>query len=227
MLSSWDVPFDGVDVEAEPAARAQLERLGIPRVPAVVVGDQAVHGWNPEGVARLVGVTYAEPPRLSPSDLAQRLDRILEAAQRAIRQVPCEHLGMTAPGRDRSVRQLGYHIFRLSLAFRDTMVERRLPEAWLNEEAPASLGDGAALAGYGDAVRAQPADGFRRADACDGTVVTYYGVQTAHQLLERTAWHAAQHVRQLHGFLGRMGVIPDDPLTDADLRGLPLPKDVW
>ncbi|MGH7335106.1 MAG: hypothetical protein ACREKS_20660 [Candidatus Rokuibacteriota bacterium] len=141
--------------------------------------------------------------------------------------MPAEHLGMTAPDRDRSVRQLAYHIFRLSLAFREAMVERRLPEVWLVEEAPAGLGDGAALAGYGDGVRAQLADWFGRADACDGTVATYYGVQTAHQLLERTTWHAAQHVRQLHGLLGRMGVTPDDPLTDADVSGLPLPQEIW
>ncbi|HLE43060.1 MAG TPA: DinB family protein, partial [Methylomirabilota bacterium] len=153
--------------------------------------------------------------------------RILAKAARAMRQVPREHLEMTHPGRDRSVRQLGYHVLRLSLAFRDAMQERRLPKAWLDEQAPPELTDGAAIAAYGERVRAELAAWLGRPGASDGMVGTYYGPQTGHELLERTVWHAAQHVRQLHAFLGRMGVTPEAPLTDDDLRGLPLPADLW
>ncbi len=219
--------FRAIDVEAEPAARADLARLGISLVPAVVVGDHAVHGWNPKAVAELVGVPYGESPRLAPEALARRLDRILAAAQRAMRQVPDRHLGMTWPGRDRPVRQLGYHLFRLTLAFPDAMLERRLPAAWLQEEAPAELADGAAIARYGETVRARLAEWRGRPGAWDGVVETYYGPQTGHELLERTAWHAAQHLRQLYAFLERMGVTPEAPLTAADYEGLPLPAEVW
>jgi hypothetical protein len=45
--------------------------------------------------------------------------------------------------------------------------------------------------------------------------------------LERTTWHAAQHLRQLYSMLERMGKNPIDPLHDADFKGLPLPKEVW
>ena len=41
----------------------------------------------------------------------------LAVTRRAIRQVPPEHLEMRAPDRDRSVRLLGFHIFRFSAAF--------------------------------------------------------------------------------------------------------------
>lgn len=227
MLASWGVAFDAVDVEAEPGARQDLERLGIRLVPAVVVGDRAVHGWNPQGLAELVGVRYGAPARLEPAELARRLDRVLAAAQRAMRQVPPEHLGMTHPGRDRSVRQLGYHAFRLSLAFRDAMVKGRLLEAWLQEEAPPELGDGPAVARYGETVRRELGAWLGRPEACAGVVETYYGRQTAHELLERTVWHAAQHVRQLEALLARMGITPEQPLTEADLNGLPLPEQIW
>ena len=219
--------FEAVDVEAEPAALKALERLGIPLVPAVVVGDRAIHGWNPKAVAALVGVEYIEAERLSPGELARRLDTILAAAERAIRQVPAEHLGMASPGRDRSVRQLGYHIFRMSLAFRDAMQQGRYPEAWLLEEAPPEIEDGPAIARYGRTVRGELAGWLARPGACGGVVNTYYGPQSGHELLERTTWHAAQHVRQLYAFLDRMGVKPDEPLTEAGFRGLPLPKEVW
>jgi hypothetical protein len=46
-------------------------------------------------------------------------------------------------------------------------------------------------------------------------------------LLERCAWHSAQHTRQLQFLLSRMGIEPDQPLTAEDLKGLPLPEKVW
>ena len=219
--------FEAIDIAAEPEARRELDRLGIPLVPAVVVGDRAVHGWNPNALAELVGASYTEPSRLPPAELARRLDQILAAAQRAIRQVPPDHLeDAPSQGRDRSARQLGYHIFRLSLAFPDAMAQRRLPEAWLQEDAPPDLDDADAVAAYGRTVRERIGQWLARPDAWDGLVETYYGRQTGHELLERTVWHAAQHVRQLYAFLIRLGVTLEAPLTDADFEGLPLPAEI-
>ena len=56
----------------------------MPRVPAVAVADRAVHGWNPQGYADLLGVTYKPSTQLSPQELATRIDRILESAQTLI-----------------------------------------------------------------------------------------------------------------------------------------------
>lgn len=227
MLSSFGVEFEAVNVEGTPAALADLRRLGAPLVPAVAVGERVVHGWNPKGVAELVGAEYVQRERLSPKDLAPRLDTILLASQRAIRQVPDDRLEMKSPDRDRTLRNLGYHIFRLSLAFRDGMAERRFPEGWLQEMAPPEIRDGAAIARYGQAVRESLAEWFRRPGAWKGAVETYYGPQTGHELLERTTWHAAQHLRQLYALLEMMGVVPDRPLTETDFSGLPLPKALW
>ena len=219
--------FEGVDVEARPERMADLTRLDIPIVPATVIGDRAVHGWNPKALAALVGVAWVEGERLAPTVLAERLDQILAATQRLMRQVPPEHLAMKAPDRDRTVRSLGFHVFRLSLAFRDTREQGYFPEAWLLEEPAAALADGAAIARYGQEVRDRLAEWFRRPDWCDGAVNTYYGAQPAHELMERTTWHAAQHLRQLYWFLERMGIAAEAPLTDRDLAGLPFPREVW
>ena len=56
---------------------------------------------------------------------------------------------------------------------------------------------------------------------------TYYGEQPLHEVLERTTWHAAQHVRQVMMVLDSLDITPDRPLTAADLAGLPLPEQVW
>ena len=219
--------FEGFDVEAQPERRRDLEAVGVSRVPATIVGGRVVHGWNPKALAELVGATYVEREQLAPDALARKLDTVLAATQRAIRQVPREHLGMKKPGRDRSVHQLAYHVFRLSAAFADTREQGHLAENVFEEKAPAEMADGAAVAEYGGSVRRRLVSFCARPGWCDGSVSTYYGPQTAHDFMERTTWHAAQHLRQIYWFLEQMAVRADAPLTDADLAGLPFPAEVW
>lgn len=218
-----------MDVTKDPAALAELKRLGAPLVPAVVVGEQVVHGWNPRGFAELLGISYTESPQLSPPELAERLDRILLATQDALRQVPPEQIDLRTPGGERTLRNLGYHIFRLSFAFRDAAEEDRFPEAWLLEPVPADLIDGQSIAGYGDFVRKQLTLWFagNQERNFSRPVQTYYGPQSLHTFLERTTWHAAQHLRQVYALLEGIGIKPDQPLTAADYAGLPLPSQLW
>ena len=60
--------------------------------------------------------------------------------------------------------------------------------------------------------------------AADGDVETYYGRQSGHELLERTTWHAAQHVRQIAALLEGAGAPPREPLDPTLLDRLPLPQ---
>ncbi|MFQ5521046.1 MAG: DinB family protein [Candidatus Methylomirabilia bacterium] len=193
------------------------------------MGDRVVEGWRPRAVAELVGVPYAEPEWLAPAVLFERLDKILAAAQRAIRQVPVDKLEMKSPDRDRPVRQLGYHVFRLSAAFTEGVEQNRYPYEWLVEPIPPELSDGEAIAAYGESVRSRLRQWHAKAATAvyARPVTTYYGMQSVHELLERTAWHAAQHLRQLYAFLGMMGIEPDRPLGEEDFKGLPLPEALW
>jgi hypothetical protein len=221
------VKFDGFDVEAEPARKADLAPFGVARVPATIYDGRIVHGWNPKALAELVGVDWQEHEPLPPAELARRLDLVLAATQRAMRQIPREHLGMKKEGRDRTVHQLGFHVFRLSAGFVDTREQGHLESTVFEERAPADMADGDAVARYGETVRRRIADYVRRPGWCDGSVSTYYGPQTTHAFMERTTWHAAQHLRQIYWFIDQMGVRADAPLTDADLEGLPFPREVW
>jgi hypothetical protein len=216
-------------VQAEPAALDELTRLGVPAVPAVAVGDRAVHGWNPAGYARLLGVSYSAAPALAPSELARRLDRVLAAAERLIRVWPEPALDFTPPERARTVRDLVYHIFRLALAFADAMDAGELPEPWLGEAAPPGMSDSAALASYGALVRGRLHGWFEGAPAGEFARVirVFYGPQSGHELLERTTWHAGQHLRQLYDLAARLGLSPPAPLPTDALSGLPLPEAIW
>lgn len=219
--------YEGVDVEANPSAMGDLERLGIPIFPATIVGDRFVHGWNPKALAELVGVQYVEGQRLTPEELWRRLDRVLAANQTAVRAVPAAQLATKAPDRDRTLGELAYHVFRLSAAFADCREQGQFPEAWLLEEPPPAMQDGTAIADYGQCVRDRLAAFCARPGWCDGRVTTYYGDQTAHELMERTTWHAAQHVRQVYWFLDRLGIRVGEGVSERDLQGLPIPVAVW
>ncbi len=228
-MSSWGIEFDPVNVEGSAAALEELKRLGVAVVPAVAVGARAVHGWNPPAYAELLGVDFTPAAKLPPAELAARLDRVLASAERAIAAVPEAHLEHKPPQRDRSIRDLTYHLFRLSLAFVDGMDMGTLPGTWLQETAPKDLRDGAAIARYGALVRGRIGGWFEGASPTEfaRTIAVYYGPQSGHELLERTTWHAAQHLRQLYALLEGLGIPPREPLPTADFEGLPLPASLW
>ena len=104
----------------------ELRRLGVPAVPAVAVGDRAVHGWNPPAYAALLGVPYqARDQARRPAVLAARLD--VDPRRRrepGPRRFPTSAMDWKPPERDRTLRDLGYHVFRLCLAFVDAMDQR-------------------------------------------------------------------------------------------------------
>jgi hypothetical protein len=131
-----------------------MERLGVPRAPAVALGERVVHGWNPAGYAALLGVDYRTSARLTPQTLAGRLDRVLESTQRLIDRFDAERMSHVPPERKRTVRDLAFHVYRVALSFIDAVDRAELPETWFEERAPADLVSGADVARYGALVRA-------------------------------------------------------------------------
>jgi hypothetical protein len=87
----------------------------------------------------------------------------------------------------------------------------------------------AAIAAYGADVRARLAAWWpAKPDKSGQQIVhTYYGPQKLHEYLERTTWHVGQHVRQWMMLLGMAGIAPDQPVTEDQFAGLPMPSAVW
>jgi hypothetical protein len=207
----------------------RLRRLGVARVPAVAVGERAAHGWNPPAYAELLGIPYTEREMLPPAELAARLDTVLATAESLVRQFDARHVAHVPPERKRTVGDLGFHVFRLSLAYVDAMERGTFPETWLLDAAPPDLVDGPAIARYGGLVRGRLAGWFQGAAPGEfkRVIDVYYGPQSGHELLERTAWHAGQHLRQLYVLADRLGVTPPTPLPARTFEGLPLPDAIW
>jgi hypothetical protein len=166
---------------------------------------------------------------LTPLELGARLDRILARTGRLLAALPPSALDHKPPQRDRSLRDLGFHIFRLSLAYVDGMDMGELRESWLQEKAPPDLVDGPAVARYGALVRGRVSGWFEGAGPSEyaRTIEVCYGPQNGHDLLERTTRHAARHLRQLYALAADLGVTPPEPLPTSDFDGLPLPASLW
>lgn len=218
-----------VDVLNDPGGREQLASLGIRKIPALAKGDQYVFGQNLEDVAKFVGLHGTGHTRLPPAELVSKWTRVLRAAQRYVRQIPDERLAeRVIPNRDRPIRLLAHHVFRIGEAFVETVTLGT--EYWeYHAQQPPKDGtmlNGAEIADYGDSVIARIEQWWNGlADrSAQQQVKTYYGDQPLHELLERSTWHSAQHARQLIHVLERFGIEPNGRLTPQDLAGLPLPE---
>jgi glutaredoxin len=222
-LSSHGVAFEVRDVLQDPTALAALQARGIQTVPAVIVGDRYLTGWNPDRLAALVGLTHTE--RLpSPDELVESLRALLDAALRATRQVPDDRWELTVAQRPRPLRELVRHLFEVIERGVDADVLGIFPaQQWLPERDVPDL-TGAALARYGEAVRAKVAAWYatRAPERFARTIEADVGPRTLTQVLDRTRHHAAQHLRQVYALLESNGIVPEAPLTLAAMQQLGL-----
>lgn len=232
-LSRQGVPFDERDVESDPQAMAELRSLGLRSTPAVVSGDRVMTGWNPGQLAALVGIAFEERTG-TPEQLLSTIRTILEAALRAVRQVPDEKLALRSPDRDRPLRELAHHIFHVIEVSVDADVLGIFPaNTWLAPGDVPAHDSAERIARYGESVKAK-FDGWYRGSEADAarfarTIEADVGPRSLAQVLERTRLHAGQHLRQLYAFLGWCSVEPEAPLTLEELRrmGLDLPDETF
>jgi len=216
----------------DPTGRERLLRLGVQTVPVLAKADQYIFCQNLEDVAEFVGLQGTGHTPLPPAALFEKWITVLRAAQRYIRQYPDQRLAERAiDNRDRSIRLLSHHVFRIGEAFLETALDG--VEYWANNaNVPPEDGScitGAEIAAYGDSIVGRIESWWSQLEdkSCRQKVKTFYGTPPMHQLFERSTWHSAQHVRQLIAVLERFGLEPNGRLTADDLSGLPLPERIW
>jgi hypothetical protein len=216
----------------DPTGRTQLLKLGVSTVPVLARGEQYIFCQNLEDVAEFVGVQGTGHTPLPPIALITKWTAVLRATQRYIRQIPDARLNeRVIDNRDRSIRLMSHHIFRIGEAFLETAIDG--VEYWVSKaNVPPQDGTcttGEEIAGYGDSVIERLEGWWVRLDdkSCGQKVKTFYGTPPMHQLFERSTWHSAQHTRQLIAVLERFNIEPDGRLTAGDLAGLPLPEGLW
>jgi glutaredoxin len=229
-LSGLGLPFQSIDVSARPEAMEELRAMGVRTVPVVARGGEYVFAQELADVSRFVG-RKVDFRRLPAPELVQKWLTVLAAAQRHVMQLPPERLGERAtPGRDRSIRDLAYHVYQVPDAFLQA-VEDGVEDltAIYNAPPPAATQTPGDIRAYGAAVSARLRRWWTGVEdkTCAGSLRTYYGLQPLHHVLERSTWHSAQHARQIIAVLERFDIAPDRPLTAEDYAGLPMPAGLW
>lgn len=206
-----------------------LTKYGLRKVPVLARGDQYAFGQMLDPFAKLAGLPMPGADRLSPDQLYKKYELVFAAAQRLARQFPPERFReRVIPHRERVVRTLCYHIFRIGESFLETWDGAEYSLGIADNEPPAAMESGDDIARYGASVWKRYEawwKGLSDEDrAMQPVLKTYYGDTVAHQVFERVTWHSAQHCRQLVAVMERMEIKPDRPLTPTDLAGLPMPE---
>ena len=207
-----------------------LNKYGLRKVPVLAKGDQYAFGQMLDPFAKFVGLPMPGADRLSPEELYRKYEMVFAAAQRYTRQFPPERFReRVIPHREREIRTLCYHVFRIGEAFLETWDGAEYSVKIADNEPPDSMQTGDDIARYGASVWQRYAAWWSGLEdrTLSRMLKTYYGDTTAHKVFERVTWHSAQHCRQLVAVLERMGIPADRPLTPADLAGLPLPERLW
>jgi uncharacterized damage-inducible protein DinB len=208
----------------------ELRAMGVRTVPVVARGRDYVFAQALEDVSRFIGREF-HANRLPPGVLIEKWLRVLAAAQRHVLQIPRERLAERAtPGRDRSIRELAYHVYQIPEVFLEAVENGKEDlAAGYNALPPADVKSVEHIRAYGEKVSARLRAWWASLPdkSCRQTVKTYYGVRPLHELLERCTWHSAQHARQIIALLEGFGIAADTPLTGENYAGLPMPAGLW
>lgn len=223
----WDRGVDEAIID-------EMRERGLPdHTPIVRRGDEWADGKDLGAVSQLIGIDYDADP-LPVEELRDRLSAVLDATQRFLELLPERELETAIPNRPRSYADLVQHIFEIPDVF--IMHEAGVPEPDTPENTPRMVHDWdhtskVALSTYGSSVQGRLAawfDGPGRTCDWSETADVFWGRPTKHGFLERTTWHAGQHVRQLQWILTEeLGNELEDPLSRDIWEGLPMPEKVW
>jgi len=227
------VPFEAKDVINDPAALRELQSLGFKSVPVTLVGNRVAVGFNPRALCQLLGLR-AEPNE-GTRDVAwfqQKLEMLLDAMVCATRQLSPSLLDLVPQGSQGTLRELIYHALNQpwlciktlqGIPFTHEALTKQPEEArrFKTPDELAKFGQGIIAETSRWAKGAAPADLQR-------PISTHFGEITFGELLDVSALgHAAHHLRQMYAIFGQLGIEPESPLKEQDLKGIPVPTELW
>src|SRR5258708_10901429 len=91
-LTKSGVDYESINVHGNPAGMEELRKLGARSVPVVARGGKFVFAQAIGDVIEFLDLKVQPQERLSPDELVKKLELVLPAACRYIRQIPAEWL---------------------------------------------------------------------------------------------------------------------------------------
>jgi glutaredoxin len=226
-MAGTGLEYEEVNVLDHPTRAEKLTQKGL-FTPAVCVGTECVSGTGLDAVAALIGVTFDDKPLLSPPELKERYDTMLDAAMRFIAQMDSEALAQPQPGRERPMFDVASQTVSVIRGFLAAYYEGVHDRQFAKR--PADVQTGEDLLRRAEETRELVRTWWEHHgcdDPLDRVVDTpWWGHRTLHEIFDREVWHTAQHTRQLMNAVEANGIAPDVPLTEDDLAGLQLPEGI-
>lgn len=215
--------YESINIRENPDAMAEIQRAGLRSIPAIRRGDRYIYAQSLDDVAALLGVNEARV-RLSAGQLLARWDAILgESRDIAAGMDESVLQRRVMPKSERTVSQLAEHIFQIAESFNRQVEDDSIDARAIYLHPNAGIRTRDDLLAYADGIRR--AFQQLRADRMPARLNTHYGDQPATLVLERGAWHSAQHARQLDVVAAGMGA--EFRLAPALFEGLPMPRRLW
>lgn len=227
-LTKQGIEYESVNVQDNAQALAELRQLGARGLPVVSLGDRFTLCQSFGDLLKFLDLKTRLSDPLPPAQLIEKIDLVLTAAARYTRQFPDAQLKQLFRNRNRTQGATAFHIFRVVEMTLDAADGKGLHVEGFRDVPPPEW-SGKDIADWGLKVRDRALAWWNAQSDRElkYTITTYYGQRPLHDVLDRTAWHAAQHTRQLILMLESGGTKADRPLTAEDLRGLPVPDEVW
>ena len=211
------------------SAKAELETLGLGVVPLAVQGDRHVLILHTDQLREFLGLPPSDT-RASYRELVSAMNRVLEAVEDAVRQVPSTMLSAPTPNRGRDLRELVFNIHDRIGPMVDALDSGIY--AWVSGDEYAlsrHFSTTAELGSYCREVRTRWFERTGRADtdSAENKVETKKGPVTHLQLLESRAFHSAQHLRQIYLFLMQIGITPAHEMSAEEMKPIILGDQVF
>ncbi len=162
--------------------------------------------------------------------LVSATNRVLEAVERAVRQVPTVRLSDPTPNRGRDLRELVFNIHDRILPMAGALDTSYYDWSHKDDYAPSRRFRTAEdLAAFCSEVRTAWVQRASQVgdDLAEEMVETDRGLVTHFQLLDSQAFHAAQHLRQIYVFLRQIGIEPVGEMTAAEMAPIVLGDQVF
>ena len=199
---------------------AELMALGFRTVPVTVVGIQAISGYSPTQLAEALQLSDTVAAR-DPAQTIPLLGKVLDAVQRAVRQMPDDCLDWTAPDRDRPMREFTYHIFVRVHNIIQGLITNVYPiesdsigRTYSSFKNIADYG-GTVIEEYGTWAQAQNLDDLRKPPPV-GSDENQRRLINGAERLDLVTGHTIQHLRQLYWVIENFDITPDSRMHDAE-----------
>jgi hypothetical protein len=192
-----------------------------------MLGERAVQGFDVAALRDLLGLPAEASGALSADELLDKYRLVFGAAQRAILQISQDALDWVTPGRERTLRQLTWHIFDRAEDFLRVVDGGEFTAAMVDDYLTRAnlCRTSAEIAAYGQQVLSKVEDFLtRRRDQLEQPLETYFGRTTAYDLLNRALSMAAFRLTGTYGSMRMIGIEPVAPLGPEDFSGIVIPS---